>query len=113
MTDEWVPDAGDIVFVDFNPQVGHEQGGKRPAVVLTPKAANRVLGLCTVLPVTSQGKNYPFEVRLPQPGNVKGVVLCDQIKSMDWRVRNLEKAGVIPQETLQAIRAIVKTLLGL
>ena len=69
--------------------------------------------MCTVLPVTSQEKNYPFEVKLPQPGKVTGVVLCDQIKSMDWRARNLEKAGVIPQETLQAIRAIVKTLLGL
>jgi len=113
MSDEWVPDAGDIVIVDFDPRVGHEQGGNRPAVVLTPQSANRVLGMCTVLPVTSQEKNYPFEVRLPQPGKVTGVVLCDQIKSMDWRSRNLKKAGTIPQSTLQAIRVMVKTLLGL
>lgn len=113
MNDKWVPDAGDIVYVDFDPKMGHEQGGNRPAVVLTPQSANKVLGMCTVLPVTLQEKGYPFEVKLPQSGKVTGVVLCDQLKSVDWRSRTMEKKGTIPQATLQAIRVMVKTLLGL
>jgi len=115
MNNKWVPEAGDIVLVDFNSAVGHEQGGERPAVVLTPENANRVLGICTIVPVTRQVKHYPFEVTLP--GNcaceVSGVVLCDQIKTIDWVVRNIRKAGTVPGNIFEEIRDKIRTLLCL
>ncbi|WP_211240316.1 type II toxin-antitoxin system PemK/MazF family toxin [Aminiphilus circumscriptus] len=110
----WIPDAGEVVFVNFNPVIGHEQASERPAVVLTPTSANRILNLCTVVPITKQAKGYPFEVLLDMmSGSVTGVALCDQLKTIDWKNRSARLAGRTTPETLEAIRALVKTLLVL
>lgn len=82
-----VPDAGDIVWLAFSPQAGHEQAGRRPALVLSPSVYNRKSGLALFCPITSNRKGYPFEVGLPATGEVTGVVLADQINSLDWRTR--------------------------
>lgn len=90
----YVPNRSDIIWLDFNPQVGHEQAGKRPAIVLSPKEYNRKTGLIIACPMTRKIKGYPFEVNVV--GNkIQGVVLSDQVKSLDWKVRNakfIEKA---------------------
>ena len=86
---QYVPDRGDIVWLNFNPQAGHEQSGKRPAVVLSPKEYNEKTGLGLFCPITSKVKDYPFEVRI-ENSKIKGVVLSDQVKSMDWRSRAIE-----------------------
>jgi len=83
----FVPDRGDLVWLDFEPQRGHEQSGRRPAIVISPRSYNGKIGLAFFCPVTSQIKGYPFEVALPEDSRVKGVVLADQIKSLDWRAR--------------------------
>ena len=85
---KYVPDRCDIVWLDFNPNIGHEQAGKRPAVVITPKNYNEKTGLAIFCPITSKIKNYPFEVKLPSYCKIKGVILVDQIKSLDWKRRN-------------------------
>ena len=83
----YVPNRGDIVWLSFTPQAGHEQAGHRPALVLSPRAYNEQTSLALFCPITSQVKGYPFEVGLPPGGTVSGVVLADQIKSLDWRAR--------------------------
>lgn len=83
----YVPDRGDVVWIDFNPQTGHEQAGRRPAVTLSPALYNGRTGLALLCPITNQIKGYPFEVTIPQGWNVTGVVLADQVKSLDWRRR--------------------------
>ena len=88
MSRTYVPGRGDIVWLDFNPQAGHEQAGRRPALVLSPSSYNERTGLALFCPVTTAVKGYPFEVHLPQGGNITGVVLSDHIKSLDWRARN-------------------------
>jgi len=85
----YIPERGDIVWMDFDPQSGREQKGKRPAIVISPKKYNEVVGLGLFCPITSKIKNYPFEVRLTN-SKVDGVVLSDQIKSFDWKTRNTE-----------------------
>ena len=90
MAKAYVPDRGDIVWVRFTPQAGHEQAGHRPAVVISPAAYNRLLGLALVCPITSRAKGYPFEVALPAGTAVTGVVLADQVKSLDWRERRAD-----------------------
>ena len=92
----YVPDRGDIVWISLNPQAGHEQAGRRPAVVVSPKSYNGKVGLGLFCPVTSQVKGYPFEVAIPQGLAVGGVVLADQVKSLDWRVRKAKFAGRLP-----------------
>ena len=86
----YCPDRSDIIWLNFNPQTGHEQMGKRPAIVLSPKAYNEKVGLAIICPITSQKKNYPFEVELPSSLPVQGVILSDQVKSMDWQIRQAE-----------------------
>ena len=92
----YVPDKGDIVWLDFDPQVGHEQAGRRPALVLSPAAYNRRTGLGVFCPITSRIKGYPFEVVLPSNGagvgSVTGVVLSDQVKNLDWQARGVRFA---------------------
>ena len=85
--DDYVPDRGDLVWLSFTPQAGHEQAGHRPALVVSPKEYNAVTSLALLCPITSQVKGYPFEVGLPSTGPITGVVLADQIKSLDWRAR--------------------------
>lgn len=108
----YVPDRGDIVFLEFDPQAGHEQRGHRPALVLSPKAYNGKAGLALMCPVTSAGKGYPFEVPLPTGCKITGVVLSDQIKSLDWQERKAKfcaKAGLeVLVQTLARIDALLK-----
>jgi mRNA interferase MazF len=86
----YVPRRGDVIRLDFNPQTGHEQGGRRPALVLSPDEYNRTVGLVVVCPITGQQKGYPWEVEIPKSTYVYGVVLADQIKNLDWRGRRAE-----------------------
>lgn len=107
----YVPDRGDIIWITFNPQAGHEQAGRRPGIVLSPQKYNNRAGLALVCPITSQEKGYPYEVRLPDELPVQGVVLADQIRSLDWRARKAERAGVLAAETIRDILAKARTLL--
>ena len=86
----YVPEQGDAVWISFNPQVGHEQSGRRPAVVLSPRPYNGKVGLAILCPITNQVKGYPFEVVIPSGLAVTGAILSDQVKSLDWRVRKAE-----------------------
>lgn len=86
----YVPDRGELVWLEFTPQAGSEQRGRRPALVLSPKSYNEKVGLALFCPVTSKIKGYPFEVQLPDGSAVSGVVLADQLKSLDWRIRKVK-----------------------
>ena len=105
------PDAGDIVWISLDPQAGHEQAGRRPAVVLTPKRYNQASGLCIAVPVTGKIKGFPFETPLPEGLPVSGVVLTDHLKSLDWEARRAEVVGRVPEYVLDDIRAKLKPLL--
>ncbi|MCB2264455.1 MAG: endoribonuclease MazF [Candidatus Thiosymbion ectosymbiont of Robbea hypermnestra] len=104
------PDAGDIVWLHFDPQAGHEQFGYRPAVVLSPATYNRKTGLMLCCPMTTRIKGYPFEV--PISGNRPSVVLADQVKSLDWVVRKAERKGRVSSAELADIRAKAIALIG-
>jgi mRNA interferase MazF len=108
----YVPDAGDIVWLNFTPQSGHEQAGRRPAVVLSPQAYNSRAGLLVCVPVTNQIKGYPFEVKLAGAG-ATGVALADQVKSLDWQSRQAERKGAATAAELAEIKAKIGALLGL
>ncbi len=108
----YVPARGDIVWVQLNPQAGHEQAGRRPALVVSPDSYNRRVGLALLCPITSQAKGYPFEVSLPGGGKVSGVVLADQIKSLDWRARQAELAGRVTQEVVREVLQKLGTLIA-
>ena len=108
----FVPDSGDLVWLDFDPQAGHVQAGRRPALVLSPKAYNQRTGLSLACPVTSRIKGYPFEVLLPEASKVRGVVLVDQVRSLDWRARNAGRIGRVTGETLDEVLARLAPLLG-
>lgn len=95
-----VPDRGDVVWISMNPQAGHEQAGRRPALVLSPAAYNGKVGLAILCPLTNQQKGYPFEVKVPEGLPVGGVVLSDQAKRLDWRTRRAEFICVLPRETV-------------
>ncbi|MCL6613138.1 MAG: endoribonuclease MazF [Firmicutes bacterium] len=109
---EYVPERGDIVWITLNPQAGHEQAGRRPAVVLSPGAYNRRVGLALFCPVTSQVKGYPFEVQIPAELPVSGVILADQVKSLDWRIRKVERIGSLPVETVREVLGKLGALLS-
>jgi mRNA interferase MazF len=101
-----------VVWITLNPQAGHEQAGRRPAVVLSPLAYNERVGLAVFCPITSQEKGYPFEVKIPQGLAVTGVVLADQVKSLDWRVREAERICTLPPEVMAEILGKLGTLLS-
>ena len=109
MVKGWVPAAGDVIWVDLNPTVGHEQAGKRPALVLSPSSYNDKTGLLLACAMTNQNKGYPFEVLMPDGG----VILADQVKCLDWRSRKTEPKGVAQPEVLQRVRELLRTLLQL
>src|SRR5512136_3155042 len=92
----YIPERGDAVWITLDPQAGHEQGGRRPALVLSPAAYNGRVGLALLCPITSQRKGYPFEVALPAGLKIQGVVLADQVKSLDWQIRRAERVEVVP-----------------
>ena len=106
----YVPDAGDIVWLQFDPQAGHEQAGHRPALVLSPALYNGKAGLLVCCPLSTKIKGYPFEV-MTQVGGQQGVVLSDQVKSLDWKVRRAKKKGTVPEGVMLAVRARIKALL--
>lgn len=106
----YVPARGDVVWLQFNPQAGHEQAGHRPAVVISPSSYNRRVGLAVCCPITSQVKGYPFEVLLPQGLGVEGAILSDQLKSLDWRVRKARRIGSVPADVLQETVGKILTL---
>lgn len=105
------PDRGDLVWIDFDPQAGHEQAGRRPAIVLSPRAYHQVAPFAVVCPITSTRKGYPFEVDLPDGLPIAGVVLADQIKSIDRRVRRIERAGKAPDSLVDEVMAKILPLL--
>jgi mRNA interferase MazF len=106
----YVPDAGDIVWLQFNPQAGHEQAGHRPAVVLSPASYNGRAGMIICCPTTTRIKGYPFEVAIA--GTPPSVVLADQVKSQDWRARNATQKGRVAASELAEIRAKLRALIG-
>ena len=107
----YCPKRGDIVWISFNPQAGHEQAGHRPALVLSPQAYNRKVGLAILCPLTNQVKGYPFEVRVPDGMKASGAVLADQVKSMDWRSRKASRLCTLPEATVRQVLNKVGTLL--
>ena len=111
MAKRYVPERGDIVWLQFDPQAGHEQAGKRPALVLSPSAYNGRVGLALLCPITSQQKGYPFEVALPGGLRIPGVVLADQVKSLDWRFRRAERVDGVPLAVLDETVAKIRVLL--
>lgn len=106
----YVPDAGDIIWINFDPQAGHEQAKHRPAVVLSPARYNERVGLLLCCPTTTSIKGYPFEVRLS--GQPASVALADQIKSFDWRARKARKKAKATPAELAEVRAKARTLIG-
>jgi mRNA interferase MazF len=106
------PDRGDLVWITFTPQAGHEQAGRRPAVVLSPRRYNTRAGLSLCCPVTNRSKGYPFEVPLPEGLGIEGVVLADHVKSLDWRAQQVERAGRVPEATLAEIVGKLSALLS-
>lgn len=112
MKSAFVPDAGDFVWLTFDPQAGREQAGRRPALVLSPKAYNARSGLLLACPITNQAKGYPFEVAVPSGAGVNGVILADHVKSIDWKARSAEILGHCAIETIEEVRARLAPLLG-
>jgi mRNA interferase MazF len=106
----YIPERGDLIWLDFTPQTGHEQAGLRPALVISPRSYNRISGLCVLFPVTRQIKGYPFEVLL-QTTQVKGAILADQIKNLDWRVRNAQYIETAGEEVINEVINLFSTLL--
>jgi mRNA interferase MazF len=111
MVKEYIPDRGDIVWIEFNPQTGHEQAGRRPALIISPGLYNGKVGLALMCPVTSKRKGYPFEVELPNDLKVSGVILADQIKSLDWRTRHAEYICKAPAEVVTDVLEKIKVLI--
>jgi mRNA interferase MazF len=107
----YVPDRGDAVWLTFNPQVGHEQAGRRPALILSPASYNGKVGLAILCPITNQAKGYPFEVAIPKDLAVAGVILADQVKSLDWRGRNAEFIDKLPDAIVNQVLQNLRTLL--
>ena len=109
----YIPERGDVVWITLDPQAGHEQSGRRPAVILSPKAYNGKVGLAILCPTTSQIKEYPFEVLIPPLLPVSGVILSDQAKSLDWREREVEFICQLPAATITETLVKLGTLLNM
>ena len=107
----YVPDHGEVVWITLSPQAGHEQTGRRPALVLSPAAYNGKVGLAILCPITSQVKGYPFEVIIPGGLGVTGAILSDQAKSLDWRARDAQRICTLPpaivSEVLRRLTALL------
>ena len=107
----YIPNSGDIVWIMFNPQAGHEQAGHRPALVLSPKAYNGKVGLAILCPNTSQVKGYPIEVKIPEGLEIGGAVLSDQVKSLDWKARQAKFICKLPSATYNEVVQKLSTLI--
>jgi mRNA interferase MazF len=111
MARRYVPERGDIVWLEFTPQAGREQAGHRPALVISPRPYNSKVGLALFCPITSRIKGYPFEVEL-ESGGKTSVVLSDKIKSLDWRARKAKRFGRAPREVMTSVLAKIQTLVA-
>lgn len=109
----YVPDAGDLVWLTFDPQAGHEQSGRRPALILSPREYNAKARLALACPVTSQIKGYPFEVAIPAGQRIAGVVLADHVKNLDWQARKAAFESKAPAVVIDEVRQRLRPLLGL
>ncbi|MEL6350139.1 MAG: endoribonuclease MazF [Cyanobacteria bacterium J06627_28] len=107
----YIPERGDAVWIDFNPQVGREQAGRRPALIVSPAAYNRKVRLALFCPITNKVKGYPFEVLIPNNLLVTGVILSDQVKSLDWKIRRAELITRMPSEVIDAVSIKIRALL--
>ena len=112
MSDWSCPRRGDVVWLTFTPHAGHEQAGHRPALILSPEAYNKKVGLALMCPITSQVKGYPFEVLLPQGLEVSGVVLADQVKSFDWKARKARFCCTVPAVIVTEVLKKLEPLMG-
>jgi mRNA interferase MazF len=108
----YVPHRSDVVWIQFNPQAGSEQAGRRPALVISPKSYNQRVGLMLCCPITNQKKGYPFEVIIPLNVSVTGVILADQVKNLDWRVRQVDFITKLPDDVIAEVLAKLNTLLA-
>ena len=108
---EYIPDRGDIVKINFDPQAGREQARRRPAIILSPMPYNQKTGLAILCPITNQIKGYPFEVPLPEEMKTIGVILSDHIKSLDWKARDAVFIETVPDELIDEVRAKIEVLL--
>lgn len=106
-----IPDRGDVILLSFDPTLGHEQAGFRPAVVLSPELYNKASGLCLVCPITTSIKDYPFEVTLEGAKKTSGVALADQVRSIDWHARKIKIVDRISTTSVATILAKLKPLL--
>ncbi|MCI0459985.1 MAG: endoribonuclease MazF [Gemmataceae bacterium] len=107
----YIPERGDAVWITLDPPAGHEQAGRRPALVLSPSAYNGRVGLALLCPITSKAKGYPFEVPLPEGLPITGVVGADQVKSLDWQARKASRIGALPEEVVAEVVRRLQTLL--
>ena len=107
----YIPDRGDLIWFNFSPQSGHEQTGRRPAICLSPRDYNAKTGLGIFCPITSKEKGYPFEVKIPEGLPVKGVILADQVRNLDWKARQAEFIAKAPQEVLEKTLELLRLLL--
>jgi mRNA interferase MazF len=107
----YVPERGDFVWITFTPQAGHEQAGRRPALVLSPSSYNGKAGMALVCPITNQTKGYPFEALIPDGLTVTGVVLADHIRSVDWRARHTVFECAAPDAFVKKVLQLSRALL--
>ena len=113
MVNPYVPDAGDLIWLDFDPQAGREQAGLRPAVILSSKYFNLRTSVASACPISSKVNGYQFQVVLPPGLAVHGVVLCEHMRSLDWRVRNAGFQGRMPDDILQQVKGVLRTITGI
>lgn len=107
------PEKGELVWLEFSPQAGHEQAGRRPALVVSPASYNSRSGLALVCPVTTKSKGYPFDVHIPEGLPVCGVIQSDQLRSLDWKERKVSFIARVSEDTLQSVLDKIRPLLGL
>ena len=110
MAGAYVPERGDVVWLTFDPQAGHEQAGRRLAIVVSPRAYNEKVGLALFCPLTARRKGYPYEIEIPRDLAISGVVLSDQLKSLDWRARKAEFICRLPGHATLELLAKTRTL---
>ncbi|NJO40619.1 MAG: endoribonuclease MazF [Cyanobacteria bacterium CRU_2_1] len=110
-TKRYIPDRGDLVYLDFDPTKGHEQRGHRPAFVLSPRSYNAKSSLALFMPITKQQKGYPFEVPLPPEVQIQGVILADQIKRLDWKAHDVQFVESVPESVVEEVQAKIEPLI--
>jgi mRNA interferase MazF len=111
--DDWVPEAGDLLWIDFDPALGNEQAGRRPALVVSPRAWNALSRRCVALPVTTRVRGWPSEVLLAPDAPIRGAVLVDQVRTLNWAARGATSAGVAGDQVLGQVRRLLAGILGL